>query len=131
MPLYGYGKLANILFSKQLQQRLDAGGVPIIVTSIHPGIFLTDGARTAIAKWKMGGFLVFIFGYLLAPVETSSYQSAFAAASPEVRKRAGEYKGAYLTPVGKISQPTADARNPQLALDLWATSEKQLAILGL
>ncbi|KZP08212.1 NAD-binding protein [Athelia psychrophila] len=131
MTLYGYTKLANILYSKQLQQRLDADGVPIIVTSLHPGAFMTDGARTVVGAFPMGGFLVFVASYLFAPVATSGFQSAFAAASPEVRKHAAEYKGAYLVPVGKISQPTADARNPQLALDLWATSEKQLAALGL
>ncbi|KZP08217.1 NAD(P)-binding protein [Athelia psychrophila] len=129
--LYGYGKLANILFSKQLQQRLDAEGVPIIVISIHPGAFITDGAHTVIGRWPMSGAILFIFGLLFTPVERSGYNSAFAAASPEVRARAAEYKGAYLMPVGKISEPSADARNPQLALDLWATSEKQVAALGL
>ncbi|KZP18146.1 NAD-P-binding protein [Athelia psychrophila] len=131
MSLCGYTKLANILYSKQLQQRLDADGVPIIVTSLHPGTFLTDGGHGVIGAWPMGGLLIFIFGYLFVPVEQSGYNSAFAAASPDVRKRAAEYKGAYIMPVGQIAEPSADARNPQLALDLWATSEKQLAVFGL
>lgn len=79
----------------------------------------------------MGGFLIFILGYLFLPIEQSGYNSAFAAASPDVKKRVSEYKGAYILPVGQIAKPSADARNPQLALDLWATSEKQLALLGL
>ncbi|KZP08214.1 NAD(P)-binding protein [Athelia psychrophila] len=128
---YGYTKIANILYSKQLQQRLDAEGVPIIVISIHPGSFMTDGAQSVVNRWPMSGAIAFIFGLLFEPVERSGYNSAFAAASPDVRKRAAEYKGAYLMPVGKITKPSVDARNPQLALDLWAISEKQLAVFEL
>jgi len=131
MAHYGYTKLANILYSRQLQQRLDADGVPIVVISLHPGIFMTEGAHTFLGALPMGRLLVFVASFVFSPVETSSYQSAFAAASPEVRKRAAEFKGAYLKPVGKISKPSVYARDPQLALDLWATSEKQLAALGL
>ncbi|KZP16063.1 NAD(P)-binding protein [Athelia psychrophila] len=131
MTLYGYTKLANILFSKQLQHRLDADSIPIVVMSVHPGNFVTDSARTVVGKWPMSGVVLFILGYLFTPVERSGYASAFAAASANVRVRAAEFQGAYILPVGKIAKPSADARNPQLALDLWATSEKQLAALGL
>lgn len=75
--------------------------------------------------------MIFLMRYLLPPVSRSGDASVFAAASPEVRKRAGEFKGAYLMPVGKITPPSADAQNPQLARELWETSEKQLAALGL
>ena len=75
--------------------------------------------------------MLFLMRFLLPPVSQSGDASVFAAASPEVRKRAEEFKGAYLMPVGKITKPSADAQNPQLARDLWETSEKQLAALGL
>ncbi|KZP08213.1 NAD-binding protein [Athelia psychrophila] len=131
MKLYGYTKLANVLFSKQLQQRLNAEGVPIIVISLHPGVFLTDGFKSAIKGWPMSGVISFLARLLFQPVERSGYNSAFAAASPDVRARAAEFKGAYIVPVGKIAKPSADARKPQLALDLWETSEKQIDALGL
>jgi NAD(P)-dependent dehydrogenase (short-subunit alcohol dehydrogenase family) len=41
MQLYSYTKLANILHAKELQKRLDAENVPIIVTSVHPGLVFT------------------------------------------------------------------------------------------
>ncbi|KZP08215.1 NAD(P)-binding protein [Athelia psychrophila] len=131
MKLYGYTKLANILFSKQLQQRLDAESVPIIVISLHPGVFLTDGFQAAIKTWPMSGAISFLARLLFQPVERSGYNSAFVAASPDVRARAAEFKGAYIVPIGKIAKPSADARKPQLALELWETSEKQLAAIGL
>ena len=37
MPGIGRSKLANILFAKNLQRRLDEEGYDIIVTSLHPG----------------------------------------------------------------------------------------------
>lgn len=84
-----------------------------------------------VGSWTLGSVLLFIMGYLFKPVERSGDHTAFAAASPVVRERAQDYKGAYLTPIGKISQPSAEARSEQNAIDLWATSEKQLAELGL
>jgi NAD(P)-dependent dehydrogenase (short-subunit alcohol dehydrogenase family) len=41
---YGYSKLANVLFAKELQRRLDAFGIPILSLSVHPGGVATNGA---------------------------------------------------------------------------------------
>lgn len=63
--------------------------------------------------------------------EQGADTSVFAAASPLVRANPENYKGMYLVPVGKVQAPCKDAMNPQHAKDLWETSEKQLAVLGL
>jgi len=65
------------------------------------------------------------------PPERGADTSVFAAVSPVVRANPEKYKGAYLVPVGKLKTLNAHARNPQLAKDLWETSEKQLASLQL
>lgn len=59
-------------------------------------------------------------------VDQGAWTGLFAAASPIVRADPEKYKGAYLVPFGKIEQASADARNPQLAKDLWESSEKAL-----
>lgn len=47
---------------------------------------------------------------------------AFAAASKEVKEHRGKYKGAYLTPVARITQPSKPARDERLAKELYQTS---------
>jgi NAD(P)-dependent dehydrogenase (short-subunit alcohol dehydrogenase family) len=47
---YGQSKLENILFSQELQRRADAAGIPMTVTSLHPG-----GVNTDLARNMMGG----------------------------------------------------------------------------
>jgi len=47
---YGQSKLENILFASELQRRADAAGIPLTVTSLHPG-----GVNTDLARNMMGG----------------------------------------------------------------------------
>jgi hypothetical protein len=53
--------------------------------------------------------------------------SLFAAASPVVRANPETYKGVYVVPYGKVEELNANVRNPQLAKDLWESSEIALA----
>jgi NAD(P)-dependent dehydrogenase (short-subunit alcohol dehydrogenase family) len=39
---YGQSKLANLLFTAELQRRLDAAGSPVIATAAHPGYAATN-----------------------------------------------------------------------------------------
>ena len=39
---YGQSKLANLLFTKELQRRLTAGGSPVLSTAAHPGYAATN-----------------------------------------------------------------------------------------
>ncbi|KZP08211.1 NAD(P)-binding protein [Athelia psychrophila] len=131
MTLYGYTKLANILYTKELQKRLDAQGAAIIVTAPHPGGVLTEGAQKMMGAYPLGGLILKILPLFTTPIDRAADPSLFAAASPAVRANAAAFKGAYLMPVGKITKPSADAQDAGLARDLWATSEQQLAVLGL
>jgi NAD(P)-dependent dehydrogenase (short-subunit alcohol dehydrogenase family) len=46
-PAYGQSKLANQLFALELQRRLRAAGIAVLVTAAHPGWTATDLQRTA------------------------------------------------------------------------------------
>jgi len=48
VQLYSYTKLANILYTKELQKRLDADNIPIVVRAVHPGGVWTEGAERTI-----------------------------------------------------------------------------------
>lgn len=51
---YGISKLANILFTKELQERATAAGKSWTVTALHPGAVATDLGRYLVgeAKWN-------------------------------------------------------------------------------
>ena len=46
-PAYGQSKLANQLFTRELQRRLKAAGSPVLVTAAHPGWTATDLQRSS------------------------------------------------------------------------------------
>ena len=55
--------------------------------------------------------------------------SLFAATAPEVQQNKNKYAGAYLMPFG-VSSPddeSQEAKDPALAKELWATTEKIVA----
>ncbi|KDQ54348.1 hypothetical protein JAAARDRAFT_182313 [Jaapia argillacea MUCL 33604] len=126
MSRYAYSKLANVLFTRELQKHVDAAGAPIIVTSVHPGFV---GSETHVNFWKsyhMGWFPRLV----CTPPSEGAYNSVFAAVSPVVRSKPAEFRGAYLMPVGKISKPSKLAQSDELAKELWDTTERVLKDLG-
>ncbi|KDQ62504.1 hypothetical protein JAAARDRAFT_30409 [Jaapia argillacea MUCL 33604] len=126
---YGMSKLANILWSKELQKRYDVEGLPIIVVAIHPGDVNTDTATGFWGKFYLSWFVR--LPIVTVSPEQGSYTSLFTAASPVVRARSEEFKGAYITPVGKITKPSASAQSDELAAELWETTENLLKDLGI
>ena len=90
-----------------------------------------DGAQAYLKTIPPRRLWLGILWLFLMPPERGADTSVFAAVSPVVRANPEKYKGAYLVPVGKLKTLNAHARNPQLAKDLWETSEKQLASLQL
>jgi NAD(P)-dependent dehydrogenase (short-subunit alcohol dehydrogenase family) len=123
-----YSKLANILWTKELQKRIDAEGSPIIAISLHPGNPNTSPDQLPSSWRTIGSFIMKLFS---RPAHERGYTSAIAAAHPEVRKKADAYKGAYLEPVGKLATPSKVARNPERSKELWETTETFLKSIGL
>lgn len=132
----GLSKLANILFTKSLQKRFDAEGVPAIAISLHPGgvktgrqylplnrippDYVTGGA---IDYLTTNGINLDLLQGALEPID-GAITSLFAATSVEVSQEKEKYGGAYLEPFRQVVQPSEDARDEILAEQLWVTSEK-------
>ncbi|KAG8863091.1 hypothetical protein FRB96_009271 [Tulasnella sp. 330] len=128
---YGTTKLANLLFAKELQRLFDEHGINALSIAIHPGEVATDGMRTSMTNFWLGRLIlktVFVVSPLLTP-DKGSYNSLFASTSTLIRADKKGYGGAYLVPFGKISQPSAEAKDPVAAKDLWETSEKVVAMM--
>lgn len=123
-----FSKLAVILWTRELQNRLDAEAAPIIVTSVHPGVADTSKDKLPSLIKPLGFLIMKLF---FKNPNVGSHTSVIAAASPDVRKNADKYKGAYLEPVGKVTQPSKVAQNAELSHELWATVETFLSNIGL
>lgn len=117
-------KLANVLFTRELQSRLDAENLPITCISVHPGIVSTEGPRNAV---KTGIFAYLIKLFLatlgLTPLQ-GAYTTLFAATSPNIKAEPEKYRGSYVQPFNRLAEVSAYAKDKQLAEDLWACSEE-------
>jgi len=117
--VYGQSKLANQLFTLELQKRLSEAGKSTIVTACHPGYTRTDLQRTS--------YLFSVMGYFLGQeTEMGVLPTLRAATDPEC-------KGAeYFGPNGRMEwtgYPVAVemeklAKNEEDASRLWDVSEE-------
>ncbi|KAI0711117.1 NAD-P-binding protein [Cerioporus squamosus] len=129
MHRYAKSKLALTLVAKQFQRKFDAEGTPITVLCVHPGTVYTEGvAKDPNLQMPIVGPLVkFLLRKTFATPSEGAYASVFAAASPAVKAEREKYKGAFLTPPGKLSEPPApEIESTELAEEVWNTVETLL-----
>ncbi|MBN9654060.1 SDR family NAD(P)-dependent oxidoreductase [Halobacillus sp. GSS1] len=90
MKAYAQSKLANLLFTQELQRKIEENGLDMTVAAAHPGIASTNLMRHIEDK-----FLFKILGRLLAPMTQEATEGALpglrAATDPDVQ--GGEYFG--------------------------------------
>ena len=119
---YGQSKLANLLFTLELQRRLSAAGSPVRATAAHPGWAATNlqshsGSRTKHAAMAVGNLVL----------GTSADQGAVPTLVAATADIPG---GSYVGPSGPFElrgRPalvgrTAAASDPDLARRLWKAS---------
>ncbi|KAH7176115.1 hypothetical protein EDB81DRAFT_836280 [Dactylonectria macrodidyma] len=126
MVRYAVSKAGVVLFTRELQRRLDALGLPILSISVHPGGVATEGAMaTNGALFKAVARLCF-----LSP-EQGAMAPLFAAVAAEVRLESEKYKGKFLVPIGKAETPNPVVEDEGQAKGLWVnmTAEVNRALL--
>jgi NAD(P)-dependent dehydrogenase (short-subunit alcohol dehydrogenase family) len=119
---YGQSKLANLLFSLELQRRLTASGSPVRSLAAHPGWAATNlqgrsGSRLMDGGMKLGN-------RLLAQSDAQGALPTLAAATQDLPG------GSYLGPSGfqelrgapTLVGRTPQASDPELARHLWGAS---------
>ena len=128
-PAYGQSKLANLLFTYELQRRLAARGATTLAAACHPGYAATNlqtaGAKLAGSSLREQGML--LLNRLMAqPAEMGALPTLYAAFAEGV-------EGAdYFGPDGlfetrghpKRVQPSSRARIPEDQMRLWEISEE-------
>jgi NAD(P)-dependent dehydrogenase (short-subunit alcohol dehydrogenase family) len=121
---YAASKLANLLFTAELQRRLTAAGSPVLAVAAHPG-YVTTGMTTGTTSGGGGAVGRFLARHVA--------QSPAAGALPVLLAATGDVPpGAFTGPehllhmrggatlIGRSRQ----ARDPDLARRLWAVSEE-------
>jgi NAD(P)-dependent dehydrogenase (short-subunit alcohol dehydrogenase family) len=115
---YGQSKLANQLFARELQRRLQADGSTVLVTAAHPGWTVTDLQRSS-------GLMRFFSSFLGMKPPQGALPTLRAATDPEAT--AGDYYGPggllQLWGYPKRVEMVRPARDGDVAQRLWAVSE--------
>jgi NAD(P)-dependent dehydrogenase (short-subunit alcohol dehydrogenase family) len=120
---YGQSKLANLLFTLELQRRLDAAGSPVRALAAHPGAASTDLGRDLSPAMKL----------VLAAAARLIFQTPEAGALPLLHAATRDVPGgSYIGPDGrrelrgqpKLVEPSDRAKDPALARGLWLESER-------
>jgi NAD(P)-dependent dehydrogenase (short-subunit alcohol dehydrogenase family) len=122
---YGQSKLANLLFTLELDRRLKAAGADVLSVAAHPGYSATNLQFAATpSRIERIGSIVLNRVYA---------QSAERGALPTLYAATADIAGgSFVGPDGfqemrgepKVVTPTRAARDPQTALRLWGVSEE-------
>jgi NAD(P)-dependent dehydrogenase (short-subunit alcohol dehydrogenase family) len=132
MGAYGQSKLANLMFTYELQRRLDAAREQTIALAAHPGTARTDLTRhmSALSNAAMGP--------RFAPLTSRFVQNAAMGALPILRAATdpaavgGTYYGpdgfAQLTGYPVVVTSTTRSHNRQAQRRLWVESEQLTGI---
>ena len=131
-PVYGQTKLANLLFTGELQRRLSEAGLPVKALAAHPGFAGTHLAANGQYGRAEGG----IASILDASVKAIS-QSAAAGAWPSLMAATADLPGdSFCGPSGpgqmggppRLVGRSRMARDRDSAHRLWELSEKTVGL---
>ncbi|KAG8879895.1 hypothetical protein FRB97_001313 [Tulasnella sp. 331] len=120
---YTTSKTVNILFTKELQRRLDEQNAPALSITVHPKDAATDASlqnlRDTLPR-VVAGLILAIAPFFVNKPPQSAYTPVFATTSHIVKSKRKEFSGLSLLPVGIISENrvSAAAKAPTAAQDL-------------
>jgi NAD(P)-dependent dehydrogenase (short-subunit alcohol dehydrogenase family) len=121
---YGQSKLANLLFTAELQRRLAAGGSTVLATAAHPGYAATN------LQFNSGSRAVHILSIagnrLLAQDEAGGALPTLYAATADVPGDSFAGPGGFMEQRGapKLVERTGAAKDTDVARRLWDVSEE-------
>ncbi|MEY2431740.1 MAG: retinol dehydrogenase 12 [Acidimicrobiaceae bacterium] len=119
---YCESKLANLLFTRELAQRLPPSEVT--VNACHPGAVRSEFGSSEDMGKLYGTFMKAGAPFLISP-KSGARTSIYLASSPEVEGKTGGY---YVR--RKLRSGSKQSRDEQAAARLWAVTEELLASVG-
>ena len=126
---YGQSKLANLLFTYELQRRLARAGQATLVVAAHPGWASTDIIGNGMGAGAPGfkaRLIATVFGMVAQSARDGALPSLYAAMAPEAQG------GFYYGPTGwnetrgavGVSRIFPQAADPEAGTKLWTLTEK-------
>jgi NAD(P)-dependent dehydrogenase (short-subunit alcohol dehydrogenase family) len=130
---YGQSKLANLLFTFELDRRVRAKGLPVTAVAAHPGYTktnLVDNGLNRGGRRMIGAIGVAATALIGQGVEQGAEPQLRAAVEP------GLPGGSYVGPGGpfevrgapRVVRPPQPAQDTELAAGLWTLSEMVTAV---
>jgi NAD(P)-dependent dehydrogenase (short-subunit alcohol dehydrogenase family) len=121
-PAYGQSKLANLLFTKELQRRLSAAGSPVRAIAAHPGYSATNlqgqtGNQLGTRVWRAANRLA-------TDADFGARQTLYAVAQDVPGDSFIGPRFAMSGPTGATPIRSPFARNARTATALWELSEQ-------
>ena len=114
---YGNSKLAQIMFTKELDRRLKEKSSNVTCFSLHPGCILTDLFQyVSIVYW-----LMYLFSFMSKSVEQGAATSVFCALYPNLE----QHSGCYFKDCRTLS-PTLPLQHKEKGRLLWERSEEMV-----
>ncbi|HEV3284252.1 MAG TPA: oxidoreductase [Solirubrobacteraceae bacterium] len=121
---YGQSKLANLLFTSELQRRLSEAGSPVIATAAHPGYASTN--LQFHSQRRSMDLIGAIGNRLLAQDENGGALPTLYAAVADVPGNSFAGPGGFMEQRGapKLVGRSSAAKDDDVARRLWEVSEK-------
>lgn len=121
---YGQSKLANLLFTFELQRRADRAGADVTSTAAHPGYAATN-LQSGTSNKAQDAVLTVLNRIVAQSAEAGALPTLFAAVEPLPG-------AAYVGPGGpgelrgspRLVDASSAAKDPAVAAALWAVSEE-------
>jgi NAD(P)-dependent dehydrogenase (short-subunit alcohol dehydrogenase family) len=124
---YSDSKLANVLFTLELQRRLSAAGRTVRAIAVHPGMVRTNlfGHATGVQAT-----LIKVLGRVLMQAPENGARSTLFAATGDVAGGSFVQPGgfAHLRGIPEVGLASRTAYDEALARDLWALSARMTGV---
>jgi len=116
--LYGQSKASNILFTVELNRRMQEEGIGLSV-ALHPGAITTELQRHLQSWYESISF--YVTGFFFKTAEQGAATSVYCCTAPEIEQQ--HLGGNYFSDSNE-AVARAYASNPETAKKLWDLSEQ-------
>ncbi|MBQ0884083.1 SDR family NAD(P)-dependent oxidoreductase [Streptomyces sp. RM72] len=121
---YGQSKLANLLFTSELQRRLAEAGSPVIATAAHPG-WASTGFRITSGNRLFDTLVAFSTPFLAHGPEGGALPTLLASTGDvPAGGFAGPSRFGGVRGPAALAEPSGRTKDPGIARRLWEVSER-------